>query len=139
MTKHNSNNAKSNLAIRRLAVLVCLIKFSNPSFPAELNTAIPDSELSGRPITLELPSQPLGVSLKQFSELSGIDLSFDSNLTKNISAPAVKGRMTRKEALQKLLSGSGLSGAIEGDSAIIKKAPAEKPASLQLDQVQVRA
>lgn len=120
-------------------VIMALFEMSNLSHSADLNTNLPvDSKNSSGLINLELPAQPLSVSLKQFSELSGIDLSFDSSITKNLAAPAVKGRMTRKEALQKLLSGSGLNGAIEGDSAIIKKTP-DNNTNIQLDQINVRA
>jgi outer membrane receptor protein involved in Fe transport len=134
-----SDNVKSNLKLCHLMVFMALLEMSNLPAAAELNTNLPvDSKNSTGLINLELPVQPLSVSLKQFSELSGIDLSFDSSITKNLAAPAVKGRMTRKEALQKLLNGSGLNGAIEGDSAVIKKTP-DNNTNIQLDQINVRA
>jgi outer membrane receptor protein involved in Fe transport len=134
-----SDNVKSNLKLCHFMVFLALLEMSNLPAAAELNTNLPvDSKNSTGLINLELPAQPLSVSLKQFSELSGIDLSFDSSITKNLAAPAVKGRMTRKEALQKLLNGSGLNGAIEGDSAVIKKTP-DNNTNIQLDQINVRA
>lgn len=139
MKKHTNNEVRNHSKLHRLVLLACLVQLPQLSHTAELNKALPSDDLSARPITLDLPAQSLSTSLKQYSEQSGIDLSFDSNLTKSISAPAIKGRMTRKEALQKLLSGSGLSGAIEGDTAIIKKAIEAKNVSLQLDKVEVRA
>ena len=139
MKNNRIKNRGNTLTFSHLILLGYLIQLSNLSYAAELNKVLPSDEISSRPINLDLPAQALSTSLKQYSEISGIDLSFDSNLTKNISAPAIKGRMTRKEALQKLLLGSGLSGSIDGDSAVIKKAPEEKNTSLQLDAVQVRA
>lgn len=139
MKNNRIKNRGNTLTFSHLILLGYLIPLSNLSYAAELNKVLPSDEISSRPINLDLPAQALSTSLKQYSEISGIDLSFDSNLTKNISAPAIKGRMTRKEALQKLLLGSGLSGSIDGDSAVIKKAQEEKNTSLQLDAVQVRA
>ena len=139
MKNNRIKNRGNTLTFSHWILLGYLIPLSNLSYAAELNKVLPSDEISSRPINLDLPAQALSTSLKQYSEISGIDLSFDSNLTKNISAPAIKGRMTRKEALQKLLIGSGLSGSIDGDSAVIKKAPEEKNTSLQLDAVQVRA
>lgn len=108
---------------------------------ADINTKLP-KETEGNfiaPITVDIPAQPLDVSLQQFARTSGVSLSFDSNLARNKKAPAVKGHMTRKEALQRLLAGSGLEANIDGDSAILKPATDKDSLLIKLDAVNVRA
>ena len=134
----------SSLSFKRkkltLALLSALIASYSYTQAAELNTKVPNQNAADVLINVDLPSQPLDVSLSQFSFSSGMDVSYDNDLVHKIRAPSVKGRMTRKEVFQKLLSGSGLSATITGDIARIAKTPLEQESkSLKLDGVEVRA
>nr|WP_020182099.1 TonB-dependent receptor [Methylotenera sp. 1P/1] len=115
-------------------------------FPAsahsdELNTKLPATQDNhfNLPVTVDLPKQPLSMSLKEFARSSGLSLSFDNKLVDGKTAPAIKGRMTRKEVLRELLSNSGLTTELDGDSAVLKKIPDINSTNLQLDQINVRA
>jgi outer membrane receptor protein involved in Fe transport len=79
------------------------------------------------------------MSLKEFARSSGLSLSFDNKLVDGKTAPAIKGRMTRKEVLRELLSNSGLTTELDGDSAVLKKIPDTDSTNIQLDQINVRA
>jgi outer membrane receptor protein involved in Fe transport len=115
-------------------------------FPAsahseELNTKLPATQDNhfNLPVTVDLPKQPLSMSLKEFARSSGLSLSFDNKLVDGKTAPAIKGRMTRKEVLRELLSNSGLTTELDGDSAVLKKIPDTDSTNIQLDQINVRA
>lgn len=107
---------------------------------AELNTNVPTAtEVGGFPVQINLPAQPLNQSIRQLANQTGLSISFDSELTKNKTAPAVKGFLSPQEALKKVLQGSGLQLNISGDSAVIKPEPEKNSQSLKLDAVEVRA
>jgi len=110
------------------------------SHAAELNTNVPTaSEAGSFPVQINLPAQPLNQSIRQLANQTGLSISFDSELTKNKTAPAVKGFLSPQEALKKVLQGSGLQLNISGDSAVIKPEPEKNAQSLKLDAVEVRA
>ncbi|MFO3704116.1 secretin and TonB N-terminal domain-containing protein [Xanthomonas codiaei] len=55
-----------------------------------------------------LPAGPLGATLTAFAAERGIALAFDPALTDGLTAPALQGRVTDREGLERLLAGSGL-------------------------------
>lgn len=60
------------------------------------------------PIELNIASQPLSQALSTLARQSGAQIVFVSDVTAGKTAPAVKGKMTVREALNHLLQGSGL-------------------------------
>ena len=124
---------------KRMAIILVSCLIAPHLHAAELNKALPGKSEAEAMVTVNLPSQPLETSLNQFSIASGMDVSFDSDLLRKINAPAVKGRMSRREVLQKLLAGSGLSANISGDGARITKTPPQENTALELETVEVRA
>ena len=72
-------------------------------------------------ISLSFPVQPLAYSLKQLATRTGLNLAFDSAIANGKTAPALEGSMSGREALQRLLSGSGLQGIVERNTLIIKR------------------
>ena len=52
-----------------------------------------------------IPAQPLADALLAFGQQSGIQITIDGALARNVSAPAVRGTMTGEEALTRLLKG----------------------------------
>ena len=139
----NSVFTSNKVAHNQLAILMCITALTLPSATkaAELSKKIPaNADASfAVPITVDMPKQPLDMALQQFSKQSGMSVGFDHTLAKDKTAPALKGRMSRKEALQQLLSGSGLSAEIDGDSAIVKKQVNLDTAAISLQAVEVRA
>ena len=136
-------NPKNALTFSLLAAcqsaLISGLWFTPHAQSAELNTALPTEQSDQQKLAVDLPKQPLAISLKQFARDTGVSLSFDNKLVDGKTAPALKGHMSRKEALQTLLSGSGLSAEIDGDSAIVKKLPEDLPLNKELSTVEVRA
>ena len=120
--------------------LLCTLLLAQQAQSAELDKTLPAQDNQNTaPMTVDLPKQPLAMSLKQFAQTYGVSLSFDNKLVQDRIAPAIKGRMSRKEALQQLLSGSGLSAEIDGDSAIVKKQVNLDATAMNLQAVEVRA
>jgi outer membrane receptor protein involved in Fe transport len=108
---------------------------------AELNTKLPveqGAEFSV-PINVDIPSQPLAAALNQLGKSTNLNIAFPSDLVLGKTAPAVKGRMSHKEALQRILANSGLAAKIEEGNAYIARAPENENENIQLDQINVRA
>jgi outer membrane receptor protein involved in Fe transport len=136
---HHHPDCRLPRKLSSLALAIMSVLASVEVAATALNTTLPGQAEANTLVNIDLPAQSLDNALNQFSQATGMDVAFDSDLTRKIRAPLVKGRMTRREALQKLLSGSGLSATFTGDSARIIKAQQPENSSLQLEKVEVRA
>lgn len=124
------------------AIIAALIAAALPfASRAELNTQLPaeQDESFALPLNLDLPAQTLAASLRQFAIQSNLSLTVDSALIVDKKAPAVKGRMTRKEAIKRLLDGSGLQGKINGESIVIQRAVKAEAKEMQLEKIETIA
>jgi len=72
-----------------------------------------------KPISVDLPAQPLADSVHQIAQLSGLDVSVDDALLAGKTAPALKGNLEPVDALKSLLAGSALSVTVKGNKATI--------------------
>ena len=107
-----------------------------------LNTQVPkqQEETFSVPVNIDIPQQPLANSLHALGKATGMSVSFPNDLVSGKTAPEVRGRMTRQEALRRMLNDTGLAPKIEGDSVYIQKAlPKKEDKTVQLDKVEVRA
>lgn len=72
----------------------------------------------------DISAGDLGTALNRFSDQSGLQVLFDASLVRGRTAPAVQGRFGAREALARLLQGSGLEASYVNDrTVILKKAP----------------
>lgn len=67
--------------------------------------------------TYNLPAGPLGRTLASFAVKAGIALSFDPALTEGLNSPPLSGTYTVREAMTRLLAGSGLEVVARADSS----------------------
>jgi outer membrane receptor for ferric coprogen and ferric-rhodotorulic acid len=67
------------------------------------------------PIAVDLPAQSLESALQQLGQASGLQVVYEPAAVAGKRAPAVSGRMEPKDALQRLLAGSDLAGAVQGN------------------------
>jgi outer membrane receptor protein involved in Fe transport len=106
-----------------------------------LNRQIPkqQEETFSVPVNIDIPQQPLATSLHALGKATGMSISFPNDIVSGKTAPEVRGRMTRQEALRRMLGGSELTTKVEGDNVFIQKAPKTDNKSVQLDKVEVRA
>src|SRR5690606_9334949 len=88
-----------------------------------------------------IPAGPLGRNLSNFAAQSGVALSFDPALTAGLTSPALSGSYAPRDAIGRLLAGSGLEVVTRADgSYTLKKAAEEAPREgATLPAVQVTA
>lgn len=59
-------------------------------------------------VAFDIPAQPLDGALTQYFQATGVQLLYDSSLTRGRRSTTVRGRYARREALRLLLTGTGL-------------------------------
>lgn len=79
--------------------------------------------------TYSLPAGPLGRTLASIAVNAGIALSFDPALTDGLTSPALAGRYLAREAITRLLTGSGLEivARTDGSYTLRKASAAQAP------------
>jgi len=75
------------------------------------------------PIAFNIPAQPLGQALNELARQANLQMTFPAALVAGKQAPAVSGQLTVRQALDRMLSGSGLTSAMDGPTVLIKQAP----------------
>ncbi|MGU3497025.1 TonB-dependent receptor domain-containing protein [Xanthobacteraceae bacterium A53D] len=93
-------------------------------------------------IAFDIPPQQLNRALVAYSAATGSQLLFDASIARGKTAPGVRGTLTRAQALQQLLAGSGLSYSINGGTVRITgpgglSAAEEVPGAVNLDTISV--
>lgn len=74
---------------------------------------------------IDIPAQPLDKALNTLARQSGERIIFSTDLTEKVGAPAVKGNLSTRQALDQLLKGSGLMLQTTADGGFtVAKAPA---------------
>lgn len=68
--------------------------------------------------SFDLAAQPLDSALAQFGALTGIQVIYDSKLSRSIRSNPVKGEMSPKAALDRMLWSSGLLPRFTGDQTV---------------------
>ena len=123
------------------ALAALSVMASQPVWAEALNTQLPkqQEETFSVPVNVDIPAQPLANSLHDLGKATGMNISFPNDAVSGKTAPEVRGRMTRKEALQRVLGESGLVPKLEGNNVFIQRAPKEEKQALQLEKVEVRA
>lgn len=142
--RENARHEKDSIGGRRkdcnYAVCLLTLTLSFNAVAGQLDTQIPayrdDSFLAI--MEVNIPAQPLAMSLKQFATSAGLSLAFDSNLGENKMAPAVQGRMSRKEALRRILAGSGLNSDLAGSTVVISKPDSNEAITTEIIPVRAK-
>jgi iron complex outermembrane receptor protein len=81
--------------------------------------------LAGVPVQLDsvavraynIPAGPLGATLSSFAVDAGIALSFEPALAEGLNSPALNGKYSTREAVNRLLAGSGLDMVLLSDGS----------------------
>ena len=96
------------LSLRRLAVLSSL---------AGLSFSV--AALAQSAASVDLPEQPLDQAIKAIAQQTGIQIVFVTDITAGRRAPALRGSFTPREAIDRLLAGSGLAVEQQGDGTLL--------------------
>lgn len=88
-------------------------------------------------LTLDIAAGPLARTLNRIAQQAGLAISFQSHLTADKSAPALQGRYTLQQALEKALEGSELQAVkkVTGGYTLVKSGA--QVSSVALDQLMV--
>ena len=73
----------------------------------------------GQAADIALPAQPLANSLTDLSQRTGENILFRPEIVMGVRAPALKGRMTPQEAVEKLIQGTGLHAGSDGRGGLL--------------------
>ncbi|MCG8354350.1 MAG: TonB-dependent receptor [Kiloniellales bacterium] len=92
-------------------------------------------------VQIDIPAQPLSDALRALGRQTGLQFFASSELTQNLTAPAVAGRMSADEALSRLLAGSGLTYRYRDTSvvALERNRTVAESGPIRLDPVTVTA
>ena len=104
-----------------LAVALAIATLGSSATHAQSAAAPP----SGATFHITLAAQPLGSALNELARQARLQLMVHPDLVAGKSAPAVSGQLTARQALGRLLAGSGLTAAIDGNAVVVKPAPIE--------------
>jgi iron complex outermembrane receptor protein len=111
-----------------LAVALACAALGAPAVHAQPAAAAPSAP--GATFAIALPAQPLGAALNELARQARLQLMVHPDLVAGKSAPAVAGQLTVRQALDRLLAGSGLVAAVDGSAVIVKAAPAAAAVAL---------
>jgi iron complex outermembrane receptor protein len=71
---------------------------------------------------LALPAQPLGQTLNALAREWNVAISVDAALAAGLTAPALQGAQTLRQALDRALAGTGLSAIATGGAIVVQRA-----------------
>lgn len=89
--------------------------------------------------SFDIPAQDLTPALIAFTEVTGIQLFFDSSLARGRQSPGVTGRLPAEEALRRLLSGTGMTYRFTNPRTVTLEQAGGTGAAVTLDPVRVEA
>lgn len=90
-------------------------------------------------LSFDIPSEDLGLAISQAARQAGREIVFSANLTRGRRAPALRGRMSLDQALDRLLAGSGVRRRESADGAIVLEAGSDPDGPDLLQPVVVTA
>ncbi|TPG24398.1 TonB-dependent receptor [Variovorax guangxiensis] len=88
-------------------------------------------------LALSMPAQPLAQSLNEVARLANLQMSFPAALVAGKTAPAVSGRLSARQAVDRLLAGSGLEATVDGSSVLVRQAAPASAGNRTLPVVEV--
>lgn len=100
-------------------------------------TETADQAQADRTVTLDLPAQTLSAALVAFSNATGIDIVFDGQVPADKQAPALKGEMTAAAALNRLLTGTGITWTFSDAKTVALSKPKQTGERIMLGTVSV--
>ncbi|WP_137389560.1 TonB-dependent receptor [Rhodoligotrophos defluvii] len=92
---------------------------------ADVSVLSPSAAVNEAPMAFNIPAQPLASALSAFGRQSGLQVTLAAATTRGITSRAVVGTMTPRQALARLLQGTGISYSITSErTAVIGQAAA---------------
>ena len=111
--KAAADRSRTAQRARRLALSTVLTLAGLP-----VATTLPSFAQAGR-ASFDIAPQPLSSALMRYSDVTGVQLFFGSDLVRGRQSPGARGPLTQTAALTRILAGSGLSYRMEGGTIAI--------------------
>lgn len=94
--------------------------------PVKAASAAPPAPTAAveRKFTLNIPAQKLSSALVSLSNATGTQLAYSTQLSDGLRSPAISGTMSVSAALAQILSGTGLTYRLNGNTVVLTKAAA---------------
>lgn len=106
------------LRANTIVVAVCIAAFGEVTMAG--TPPVPErAEASSQRVPLDISSQPIGDALNEFAHQAGLQVVFYTDIGRGLMAPAVTGAFTAKEALERLLAGTGLHYQFIGAGTVV--------------------
>ncbi|MCC6417678.1 MAG: TonB-dependent receptor [Gemmataceae bacterium] len=90
-------------------------------------------------VSLDIPAQPLGQALNELARQANLQMTFPAAQVAGRAAPALSGQMTVRQALDRLLAGTGLTAAVDGASVVVGSGASDAGDGSTLPEVSVTA
>jgi iron complex outermembrane receptor protein len=131
---------RSPFHLRGDVALACLLVLGAAAATGVLPGSAAMAHAQGQAAAIDLPAQPLEAALHALSRQTGVVIAVDAALAAGKQATALQGRYTPREALDRLLAGSGLVAVAQGGAFVLRRAPAPDAAGANtLQEVTVTA
>lgn len=130
--------ARKSLALAAAVALALAAGFA-PQAHAQSGAAAAANTPADRPVALNIAAQPLAQALNELARQANLQMTFPAALVAGKRAPAVSGQMTARQALDRVLAGSGLAASVDGASIVVREAPAHRSGETTLPTVTVTA
>lgn len=111
---------------RRSGVALCLPAALRLScaLPLALSLALPAHAAAPAARDYDIPAQPLAGALRHYMQQSGVQVAYPDEIGDGVTTSAIKGSFGTAEALSRLLSGTGLTFRMTGETtATLERTP----------------
>ncbi|MFR0672837.1 TonB-dependent siderophore receptor [Enterobacterales bacterium AW_CKDN230030176-1A_HGKHYDSX7] len=100
-------------------------------------TLLGSSAVHADQVAVDIAAQPLASALQQLGQQTDMQILYSPELVQGLNARAVSGPVSTQEALQRLLSGSGLSYRMEGNTVLLMAPPSADSGALELGMTSI--
>lgn len=138
MRKNFSNLTRSKAVMAILLGGTAMLTLTAPTLAQQ--AGVPQQAQGETAIGFDIAPQPLDSALTAFSEAAGLQVVVSGELTRGIASPGARGRLTPRDAITVLLSGTGLSYRyVDADTVTLMPAPtlAEDGGNIRLAPITV--
>jgi hypothetical protein len=105
-----------------LGLFICLIMICGLSSPG---STADGTGVDANPRSFDIPSEPLAAALQTYSQSTGVELFYESEITVGLRSPVLKGRFTPRAALRALLADTGFLIHYNRDDAVSLSLPGD--------------
>ncbi|MEO4010659.1 STN domain-containing protein [Chromobacterium piscinae] len=96
------------------------------------------AQAQSRVVAFQIAPQPLAGALQQLASQAGMNLLFDPALAGGRAAPGLQGSYTVRDALRRLLEGSGLAASLRAEGIVVQAAPSAAGGAVGIGVLRVR-